>query len=172
MSKQEKLIQNSGAVFDLTGTYRYSLWRAWSFDYPRVVFIMLNPSTADGMRNDPTIRRCIQFAHVWKFGSLEVVNLFAYRATSPCELLKADDPIGRENDRFLIAAMKRGSHIIVAWGTKGTLFERNREVIQLLVSDKKIFCLGMTKDGHPLHPLYVRGDTHLISFPDARLLRK
>jgi len=150
-----------GAVFDASGMYRYSLWRAWYADHPRIVFIMLNPSTADEQRNDPTIRRCIEFARTWQFGSVEVVNLFAYRATDMKELLKVDDPVGEENDRFIVKAVEGCSTIVVGWGTKGTLLGRDRQVMQLLTSKQDVYCLGMTKDGHPRHPLYVKGDTRL-----------
>ena len=125
---------------------------------------MLNPSTADEQRNDPTIRRCIEFARVWEFGSVEVVNLFAYKATDMKELLKVDDPIGDENDFFIEKAIERCSTVVVGWGTKGTLLGRDRQVLQLLVRRQDVYCLGVTKDGHPRHPLYVRGDTRLARF--------
>src|SRR5690242_15488046 len=85
-----------GAIFDSSGRYRYSLWRAWSPYHARIVFILLNPSTADEHKHDPTIRRCISFARTWNFGTIEVVNLFAYRATDYRELFKANEPIGAE----------------------------------------------------------------------------
>jgi len=154
----------SGAVFDASDRYRYSLWRAWSNDYPRIVFILLNPSTADEERNDPTLRRCIGFARAWKFGSVEVVNLFAYRATDTRELLKRDDPVGDENDLFLRQAVERYSTVVVGWGSKGTLLGRDRKVLSLLADKKDVFCLGITKDGQPRHPLYVKGDTVLMPF--------
>ena len=153
-----------GAKFDTSGKYRYALWRAWSADYPRIAFILLNPSTADEQRNDPTIRRCMGFARAWQFGSVEVVNLFAYRATDGRELLKVVDPIGEENNRFLMRTVKRCSTVVVGWGTRGTLLGRDREVITLLAGRKDVYCLGTTKGGHPRHPLYVRGDTVLEPF--------
>jgi hypothetical protein len=154
----------SGAVFDVSGRYRYSLWRAWSAYNPRIVFILLNPSTADEQRNDPTIRRCIGFARAWKFGSVEVVNLFAHRATDARELLKIDDPVGDENDLFLIQAVERCSIVVVGWGIRGTLLGRDSQVLSLLAGRKDKFCLGITKDGQPRHPLYVKGDTILVPF--------
>jgi hypothetical protein len=165
MGKRENLCWYSGAVFDLTGTYRYTLWRVWRTDAPRVTFIMLNPSTADAYKNDPTITRCIAFASTWNFGSLEVVNLFAYRATHPRELFNADDPIGPENDSYLLQALARSSCIVAAWGTKGRLFGRDLQVLQLF-DCSHVRCLGLTKDGHPRHPLYLKGNTSLVSvFP-------
>jgi hypothetical protein len=154
----------SCTVFDVSGSYRYSLWRAWSASNPRIAFILLNPSTADEERNDPTIRRCIGFARAWKFGSVEVVNLFAHRATDARELLKVDDPVGDENDLFLIQAVERCSTVVVGWGIRGTLLGRDSQVLSLLAGRKDVFCLGITKDGQPRHPLYVKGDTILVPF--------
>ncbi len=153
-----------GAAFDASGSYRYSLWRAWSNDSPRIVFVLLNPSTADEKRNDPTIRRCIGFARTWEFGSVEVVNLFAYRATDATKLLKVDDPVGEENNYYLVQAVDRCSTVVVGWGTRGMLLGRDREVMQLLAGRKGMYCLGLTNDGLPRHPLYVRGDSSLIPF--------
>lgn len=90
-----------GAVIDKTGLYRYSLWREWDIDKSKIVFIMLNPSKADASIDDPTLRRCISFAKFWDYGSLIVVNLFAFRTASPLELKKVDNPIGKQNDRHL-----------------------------------------------------------------------
>ncbi|HLX39234.1 MAG TPA: DUF1643 domain-containing protein [Ktedonobacteraceae bacterium] len=159
-----ELYSNSGAIFDKTDTYRYTLWRVWSLDYPRITFIMLNPSTADAQRNDLTISRCIAFARSWGFGALDVVNLFAYKATHPGDLLKDVNPVGEENDQFLMQAFSRSSCVVAAWGTKGTLLDRDKQVLQLLAYWQNIHCLGVTKDGHPRHPLYVNGHTGLIPF--------
>jgi hypothetical protein len=152
------------AIFDASNSYRYSLWRTWSAYHPRIVFVLLNPSTADEERNDPTIRRCIGFAQTWKFGSVEVVNLFAYRATDARMLLKIDDPVGEENNRFLIMAVERCSTVVVGWGTSGTLLGRDRQVLSLLAGRKEVYCLGITKDGQPRHPLYVKGNSVLVPF--------
>ena len=157
-----------GAIFDINGRYRYSLWRAWSNDTLRIAFVLLNPSTADEQRNDPTIRRCMGFARAWNFGSMEVVNLFAYRATDYRELFKANDPIGEENNRFLMQAVERCSTVVVGWGTRGTLLARDLQVLSLIAGRKDVHCLGITKDGQPRHPLYVKGDTSLVPFCACR----
>lgn len=154
----------SGSLFDVSGKYRYSLWRAWSAYHPRIAFVLLNPSIADEERNDPTIRRCIGFARAWKFGSVEVVNLFAYRATNAKELLKVDDPVGEENNYYLVQAVERCATVVVGWGTRENLLGRDRQVLSLLVSKKDVYCLGITKDGQPRHPLYVKGDSVLVRF--------
>ncbi|NJR62516.1 MAG: DUF1643 domain-containing protein [Cyanobacteria bacterium CRU_2_1] len=148
-----------GAIFDPTGIYRYALWRSWNPLLPRIVFIMLNPSTADSHINDPTIRRCIQFAQTWGYGTLEVVNLFGLKTTDPQELLKKDDPVGVECDRHLGVAIDRAEQILVAWGNWGCLHQRDRVVMEQLPSKKKVYCLGINRSGQPRHPLYVKRDT-------------
>lgn len=155
---------SSGAIFDMTGQYRYTLWRAWSDDSPHIIFIMLNPNTADAQRNDPTIRRCIGFARAWGFGSLEVVNLFAYRTPDPRALSRIADPIGEDNDHFLAQAAARARYIVAAWGTKGALLNRDQAVLRLLSGQDRLYCLGRTKDGYPRHPLYVSRDVPLLAF--------
>jgi hypothetical protein len=153
-----------GAIFDVYGRYRYSLWRAWSAYHPRIVFVLLNPSTANGQKNDSTIRRCMGFARAWNFWSMEVVNLFAYRAMDYRKLFKVSDPVGEENNRFLMQAVERCSNVVVGWGTRGTLLGRDLQVMSLLAGRKDAYCLGITKDGQPRHPLYVKGDTSLVPF--------
>lgn len=145
------------AVIDETGQYRYSLFRGWNRDLPKMVFIMLNPSTADHFEDDPTIRRCINFAKRWGFGSFEVVNLFAYRATNPKELLSCNDPVGKDNDKYIIEALNRADLAVAAWGTKGTLNNRNKQVLSYL-THFDLYCLSLTKEGHPKHPLYIKSD--------------
>ena len=153
-----------GAIFDVNARYRYSLWRAWSAYHPRIAFILLNPSTANEQIDDPTIRRCMGFARAWDFGSLEVVNLFAYRATDYRELIKVSDPIGEENNYFLLHAVERCSTVVLGWGNRGMLLGRDRQVMSLLIGRNDVHCLGITKDGQPLHPLYVKSDTNLELF--------
>jgi hypothetical protein len=153
----------SGAVIDPTGKYRYLLWRAWGLLWPRCLFIMCNPSVADAERDDPTIRRCIGFAKKWGMHGIEVVNLFAYRATEPDKLLQVDDPVGPQNDAHLIGATARAGLVVAAWGWHGTHRGRDGEVARLLAWSH-LQCLGKTKNGHPRHPLYVRADAVLERF--------
>ena len=166
MSKLEGMPVGSGAIFDTTGTYRYTLWRRWSLESPQITFIMLNPSTADEARDDPTIRRCIGFAKTWGYGALEVVNLFAYRAAFPTALRSVENPIGIENDRYLLQAAERCAALVLAWGTLGSLLDRDREVFKLLAGGKArtLYCLGVTRDGYPRHPLYVKNQVSLLEF--------
>lgn len=151
------------AVFDPTGNYRYLLWRTWQTDAPCLTFVMLNPSTADADRNDPTIRRCLQFAQSWGYGSLKVVNLFGFKATHPKILQQASDPIGTENDRHLLAAVQKSDRTIIAWGNWGTMQGRDRIVMDL-ISSYSVYCLGVNRSGQPKHPLYLSARTMPIQY--------
>lgn len=145
---------HSGATFDASQTYRYSLWREWEETAPRVGFVMLNPSRADASVNDPTIRRCIALARSWGYGSLEVVNLFAYRTAHPEELRQAQEPIGTDNDRYLHSLAERVEQIVLAWGNWGNWQGRDRAVLEFFPATR-LWCLGLTRLGQPKHPLYL-----------------
>lgn len=150
----------SGAEFSECGLYRYLLYRRWA-DGPRCVFVMLNPSTADETSDDPTIRRCIGFAKREGCGALKVVNLFAYRATSPKAMKAAADPVGPDNDVHIMDAFDTADGpIICAWGAHGSYLGRDRAVVGLI--DAPLFCFGLTKGGSPKHPLYLPGDAKLV----------
>ncbi|MGI0011840.1 MAG: DUF1643 domain-containing protein [Nitrososphaera sp.] len=125
------------------------------------LFVMLNPSTADKMKNDPTINRCIAYARAWGFGTLEVVNLFAFRSTDPGQLHEVDDPIGPENDRYILNRATLADCIVAAWGNHGALLGRSDQVRRFL-APKAVQCLGLNKTGEPKHPLYVARDQGLI----------
>lgn len=153
-----------GAVIDPLGLYRYTLWREWDTDAPKVAFVMLNPSRADAITDDPTLRRCISFAQSWGYGSLEVVNLFAYRASCPTILNQLIDPIGLENDCYLKKAVELADKIIVAWGNHGILRDRAKIFLQKLSSLNTLYCLGITKRGNPRHPLYVKACTKPVYY--------
>ena len=137
------------------GLYRYSLTRKWSHG-PSVVFIMLNPSWADAIEDDATIRRCISFAKSWGFGSLAVGNLFAFRTPSPTLMMAEDNPIGDDNDRWLRKLQGSADLILAAWGNGGTFKGRGKAVASVLNNPH---VLRLTKIGQPGHPLYVRSDT-------------
>ena len=145
----------SNAYLDSTGSYRYVLSRVWREQAGKVVFVMLNPSTADGEVDDPTIRRCVRFTEDWGYGSLEVVNLFAVRSTDPKEILRHDEPVGAENDIYIQKAVSEADLVVAAWGTRGYWLQRDRMVFDLL-KGKNVYCLSTTRDGYPRHPLYVR----------------
>ncbi|HWL13108.1 MAG TPA: DUF1643 domain-containing protein [Ureibacillus sp.] len=161
------------AIFD--GKYRYSLSRTWDEGKGKVVFIMLNPSLADDIEDDQTTKRCINFSKKFGYGSLEIVNLFAYITSQPSELRDLDktEAIGRENYKYIVRALNNAEKIIVAWGENGTIHQRHKEVEELIGS-YDIDCLGpLTRDGHPRHPLYLSNDVELLPFkrPEKKVIK-
>ncbi len=143
-----------GAV--ITGDYRYLLWREWDSSSKTVSFIMLNPSRADAEVNDPTITRCINFASSWGYGRLEVVNLFAYRTPHPSLLKQVAEPIGKDNDRYILETAQHSDRLILAWGNHGTWLQQDLYVLELLKNHTHLYCFGVTKKGCPRHPLYLQ----------------
>lgn len=158
----------SGAVFSECRNYRYLLWRHWGYTEnlhaQRLMIIGLNPSTADENTDDPTIRRCIQFAKSWGFGGIIMTNLFAIRATDPREMKQIFDPVGKQNDLYLKDYAANCGLVLAAWGSLGAHQGRDAEVFEMLNPIAKLHCLGVTKYGFPRHPLYVRGDTLPVVF--------
>lgn len=141
------------------GRYRYALGRHLGMlGGGRLVFVMLNPSTADAEHDDPTLRRCIGFAKAWGYGELVVCNLFALRATDPAGLRTAEDPIGPDNDVAIAHWTQRAQRVVCAWGTLGALQGRDATVLAALRATRPVYALGFTRDGHPRHPLYVKAD--------------
>jgi hypothetical protein len=160
--------ETSSASFSPDKVYRYTLHRTWGAE-PPVVFVMLNPSTADAFRLDPTVRRCTQFARDWGAGGLVVLNIFALRSTDPKGLYDAErDPVGPLNDQvFLSLPRDEPMHlpIVCAWGAHGGLDGRGPEVAGILLGrGLTLTSLGQTKNGHPKHPLYLKGDTQPSEF--------
>ena len=142
------------AVISSDGLYRYRLDRRWGYG-ARVVWIMLNPSTADAEQDDASIRRITGFSRGWGFSALTVVNLYGWRATDPTDLWSAADPVGPDNDRH-IAEVCATSHVIAAWGANARP-DRISAVLALPAMDG-LKALAVTKTGQPRHPLYLRGD--------------
>lgn len=146
----------STAVYSDCENYRYALTRIWDEDGKRVAFVMLNPSTATEVQNDPTVERCERRARALGFGSFRVCNIFAYRATDPKVMRAQEDPNGPENDAAILAACDWADMVVCAWGTHGAHLRRGPEVEQLLrATGKPLFHLGLSKHGHPKHPLYI-----------------
>lgn len=152
------------------GSYRYDLWRGWDVRKPELRIIMLNPSTADASLDDPTIRRCMTFAEREGFGGIIVVNLFAFRATSPADMKTAPDPFGPEGSDViewaLSSAVRDDLPVLCAWGTHGAHRDRASTVmLSARGHGTRLVCLGVNKDGHPRHPLYVAGNQPFLPFP-------
>jgi len=150
------------AVISECGKYRYSLVREWDADKPRMCWVMLNPSTADASIDDPTIRRCVSFAKRQWCGSIEVVNLFAYRSKDPKVLRDTEEFIGTGNDNYISEAFARARIVVAAWGASKVSEHRGLDV--LLNSTRNLYYLGQTKQGGPRHPLYVSSSQSILRY--------
>ena len=150
------------AAFSPCGQYRWWLERLWDQAAPRLIFIGLNPSRADGQRDDPTLRRLLGFARRWGYGSLEVLNLFARISPSPAALRRVADPVGADTDAWIrrrLAAQPEAT-LWLGWGNQGAWRDRHRAVGALLLG-RPLGSLGLTASGQPRHPLYVAGTVAL-----------
>lgn len=164
-------------LFSPDRVYRYTLWREWPGDFwfdeitkgepgygrrdEYVQFIGLNPSTADEKKDDPTVRKCINFAKRWGFGAMCMTNLFAFRATDPKVMKQYPEPVGPDNDKWLVEIAKSSGAIIAAWGTNGVHQGRDAAVKKLIPG---MWCLRKTQHGHPEHPCYITYDIELQRF--------
>ena len=145
----------SVAVYSECERYRYLLTRVWS-PGARALFVMLNPSTATEVQNDPTVERCERRARALGFGAFRVVNIFAWRATDPREMRAAADPVGPDNDAAITESVGWADAIVCAWGTHGAHLGRGPAVERLLrATGRDLLVLGLTQAGHPQHPLYI-----------------
>ena len=146
------------AEFSPDRVYRYALYRTWDAAKPKVLFVGLNPSTADESIDDPTVRRCKGFAADWGYGGLIMANLFALRATKPKVMMAHIAPIGPDNNYWLEKLARETEITVAAWGNHGRYLNRDQVVVEFL---PRMWHLGITKEGKPKHPLYLKANTHL-----------
>ena len=154
-----------GAKLSECGRYRYALTRTWDASAGEALFVMLNPSTADGRVDDPTIRKCIGFARDWGVGGIRVANLFALRATDPKELHTAhrrgEDAIGPLNIEYVQALALGAERVILAWGAHARPYVDHVRRVVTSIKARPLWCLGTTGDGQPRHPLMLAYSTKL-----------
>jgi len=156
LRSHQDLLRQSEAVYSDCLQYRYRLARVWHASGKRMAFVMLNPSTATEVQNDPTVERCERRARAMGYGAFQVVNIFAYRATDPTDMRRAADPIGPENDAAILQAAQWADDIICAWGSHGDHLGRGADVERnLRAAGFALHHLGLTKNGAPKHPLYI-----------------
>ncbi len=152
-------------VFSPCRKWRYTLPRMWKYfkstPYKTIMFIGLNPSTADEVKDDPTVRRCIQYAKDWGYDGMYMMNIFAWRDTDPKGMKLQEDPIGVDNDNWLKTISERCEQVVFAWGTHGSHKLRATDVIKMFPN---AYCLGKNKDGSPKHPLYLKKNLKLIKY--------
>lgn len=155
------------AEFSPDGLFRYVLRRRWGVGRI-LMWIMLNPSIADAVQNDPSVVRCIDFSKRNGFAGLDLFNLFALRSADPKVMFDAEDPVGPLNDSYIIAAQEYAT-VCLAWGVHGSHRDRDRAVLDILWHRQphpapSIWCLGTTKGGHPKHPLYLPKSTEMVPY--------
>jgi hypothetical protein len=155
----------AGATFSPCRRWRYLLWRRWDAAKPVANFLMLNPSTADEHKLDPTCSRARDYAERWGYGALIVTNVFGWRATDPAKMKKVKDPVGPGNDAAIVKAAKESTLVVCAWGNHGSFLERSRQVRALLGKSRiKPHVLRLNANGEPAHPLYLPGKLEPISW--------
>ena len=154
-----------GALFSPCGHYRYALWRVWDSGGESLAWIGLNPSTADEQKDDPTIRRILDFSKRWGYKGAVMLNLFAFRATHPEVMMDALDPAGPENNNVIANFCDVSTVVIACWGNLGSFQGRDICVRPLIKPQSKLRCLKLTEQGQPWHPLYVKKTTTPKPFP-------
>ena len=148
----------SGARFSPCRRWRYLLWRQWDRGAPVANFLMLNPSTADEVRLDPSCTRARRYAERWGFGALVVTNLFGWRATEPDAMKAAPDPVGSQNDQAILRAARAADLVVCAWGNHGSHLRRSTAVLSSLrMARLELHFLRLNGNGEPAHPLYLPG---------------
>ena len=146
----------SGATFSPCRRWRYLLWRRWDASKPVANFLMLNPSTADEVKLDPTCSRARDYAERWGYGALIVTNIFAFRNTNPNQMKAAQDPVGPGNDAAIVKAARDSALVVCAWGNHGAFLERSSLVTALLKKNRiRLHALRLNANGEPAHPLYL-----------------
>jgi len=153
----------SGALFSRCRRWRYLLWRRWDEAKPVANFLMLNPSTADEVKLDPSCTRARLYAERWGYGALIVTNLFGWRATDPDAMKAVRDPVGRGNDRAIVTAAREAAIVVCAWGNHGAHRERSIQVRRLL-QEMDLHALRINGSGEPGHPLYLPGSLEPARF--------
>lgn len=144
--------QDGGAVFSACHRYRYLLYRRWKSNGGGTIsFVGLNPSTADAMKDDATIRRCVGFAKRWGYNRLFMLNLFAFRATKPCDMKRQRDPIGPHNRAYMKRYTGRAKMAVCCWGVNADGFDGVLDDVWLAIK-QPMYCSGVTRSGHPKHP--------------------
>jgi len=160
------LTQMSTAVYAPDEQHRYLLTRVWQPQGRRALFVMLNPSTATEVQNDPTVERCQRRATALGYGGLRVVNIFAFRATDPRRMKAATDPVGPGNDAAIVDSLTWADAVIAAWGTHGAHLGRGAAVERMIRAAGVVpQVLALTRDGHPQHPLYVSYARQPVPWP-------
>lgn len=157
---------NSVAIYSECELYRYTLTRTWSKKVVRrIAFIGLNPSTATELQNDPTVARCMNYAHDWGYDECTMLNAFGFRATDPKVMKEQEDPVGTDNDLYIKKIVLKADQVVCCWGNHAAHHDRSETLLSLLKSwNRPLHCLTLTKSNQPGHPLYLRKDAKPFEF--------
>ena len=159
------MLSSSGATFSPCRRWRYLLWRRWDEAKPAANFLMLNPSTADEVKLDPTCSRARDYAERWGYGALIVTNVFAFRNTDPNRMKAVKDPIVKDNDAAIVRAAKESAIVVCAWGNHGAFLDRSAEILRMMKAKGiALHALRVNANGEPAHPLYLPGQLKPISY--------
>jgi len=160
---EEQLSKDSekGAIISPDDKYRYALWRIWDHRVALCMFVMLNPSTADGRKDDPTIKKCMAYAKGWGYGGIYIGNLYAYRSRDPKALAYVEDPVGADCDAYLDWMADKCEMKVAAWGNNALSPGRIREIKKLI---SPMYCLELSKSRNPKHPLYLSKKLRPVRF--------
>lgn len=159
----------SSAIYSNCETYRYALTRVWDDALPRLLYVMLNPSKATEAQNDPTIERCQRRATQLGFGGFCATNIFALRETDPAVMRRHPAPKGPDNSAIVLREASTADMILCAWGTHGAHQDQGALLeTHLRQAGHQLHTLGLTKHGHPRHPLYIRYTAQPMPWPEAR----
>ena len=159
------MLSSSGATFSPCRRWRYLLWRRWDASKSVANFLMLNPSTADEVKLDPTCSRARDYAERWGYGALIVTNAFAFRNTDPNRMKAVKDPIGKDNDAAIVRAAKESAIVVCAWGNHGAFLDRSTEILRMMKAKGiALHALRVNANGEPAHPLYLPGKLKPISY--------
>jgi hypothetical protein len=157
----------SGAIFTDERTHRVYLWRIWDRTKPLVMFILLNPSTANETLDDPTVKRCIGFAKRWGYGGVFMCNVFTLVSTDP-KALNKEQNIAMGASLAMRVIREKCDKAIAGWGTYVTQVRQWEDRVERIKRDlSPLYCLGLTQDGHPKHPLYLPYNTPLIEYSEV-----
>lgn len=166
-SNHMDLFNENGAIFSNCREYRYALWRIWDKSKPYVMFIGLNPSTANEITDDPTIKRVQRFAHEWGFGGVYMLNCFPYISTNPTDL--QDISPDRLNDEHLFNCSQLCNMVVFAWGSFDVVKDKGRDK-ELMIMFPDAMALIINRDGSPRHPLYVPTRTRPIHYAQSKIV--
>ena len=153
-----------GAILSSCKKHRLQLWREWNSNLPKVLFIMLNPSTADHEQDDPTLRRCMDFAKQWGYGGLYIGNLYSFRAADPRTLLKVSKFSHRDNYKHISTMAQQCQLLVCAWGNYPIIKKLGTPLNILKQLNQKLHCIALSKTGTPKHPLYLKKSLTPIPF--------